>query len=179
MKNESVRYYNKNPFTTTAKAEMMLVGNINRYSRTQTSKIRKIIAQLSEASTSKMGGNQNTKHLHTLFPDRQVQNSRRRRKTEETRRAECGSSPADVNRYTVTIARQGILANELIPPEPVKVAEHNLEAIGKMETSQVLPQQCSLLGRYVKRIIRSLIIQEGTERTRERLPMENFYFRNI
>jgi hypothetical protein len=30
--------------------------------------------QLSQASTSQMGGNHITEHLHTLFPERQVQN---------------------------------------------------------------------------------------------------------
>ena len=30
--------------------------------------------QLSQASTSQMGGNQSTENLHTLFPERQIQN---------------------------------------------------------------------------------------------------------
>ena len=65
---------------------------------------------------------------------------RRKPKIEETRRAKSGISPANVNTYSVNIARQGIQANELIPPGPVKLAEHNMDAMCKVETSQVLPQ---------------------------------------
>ena len=44
------------------------------------------------------------------------------------------------------------------------------------KVKEVLPQWCDVLGRYIKRMIRHLFNNEGTERRRDQLAMETFYY---
>jgi len=72
-----------------------------------------------------------------------------------------------------------MLANELIPSGTVKLAEHDIDAIGKMETSQVLHQQCSLVGAICQENHSAIIHPRGNRASTVAPNNGKIYFRNI
>ena len=87
---------------------MILAGNINWVLSNTDSKGQKNYS--TALATIDLADGRQPKHgISTHFIPRQASPEqiyvrRARRKTEETRRAKCGSIPANVNRYTVNIA---------------------------------------------------------------------------